>query len=201
MDELKKLMEKEARGGTYHPFFKFSKERSEFLGQLLASRKDPRGDGTLWDVHNLEDGQKYTLPSYTVLESLLNEWGAKVGDYVYIKFLGEGKRGKGRPAYLFKVTVMPKEKAEALLKKKPKPEKPREPPKKEEPTPSPEEPPRDRSLVDKGKNIILTLLDIYSELEVKRAEEALKKQGVDVPIEEVCREAGVKIEGDKVVKA
>jgi hypothetical protein len=155
------------------------------------------------------EGEKYTLPSYVVLDQALREQGAEPGKYVYARFIGEGKKAGrgGRKPFLFEVAVMSQEEAEAHLKAPPKVERRKKPeaePKveekpKEEPKPKVEEYSKDD--FDKGRSILNTLLLVYPELEEAKARKALEGQGVKVPLEVFCEKMGLKIEGGKVRKA
>jgi len=212
MESLKELLKSRAKPtGGFAPFWDF-KQNPEFVGRVVAVRKDPRSDEDspryLWDVETLE-GEKYTLPSYVVLDQALREQGAEPGKYVYARFIGEGKKAGrgGRKPFLFEVAVMSQEEAEAHLKAPPKVERRKKPeaePKveekpKEEPKPKVEEYSKDD--FDKGRSILNTLLLVYPELEEAKARKALEGQGVKVPLEVFCEKMGLKIEGGKVRKA
>jgi len=198
---LEELKRRARRAGDLAPFWNF-RENPEFAGRVLRVREDPRSpDRHLWDVETL-DGQRYTLPSYVVLERALAEQGAGEGKYVYVHFVGEGRKaGKGgRKPFLFEVAVMSQEEAEELLRRaprKPKEERPRE----EKPKPRAEEPRAEYSQaeLDKGRSIIETLFQTgYAELEVEKLRRALEGQGVRVPLEVLAERMGLKIEGGKV---
>jgi len=205
---LEELRRRAKRTGDLPPFWDF-KQNPEFAGRVVGVREDPRSDRDnprhLWDVETL-DGQRYTLPSYVVLERALAEQGAGEGKYIYVHFVGEGRKaGKGgRRPFLFEVAVMSQEEAEELLRKaprKPKEERPRpkaEEPREERPKPGPEEP-YSQAELDKGRSIIQTLFETgYAELEVEKLRRALEGQGVRVPLEVLAERMGLKIEGGRV---
>jgi hypothetical protein len=214
LDELKRRAK---QAGEFAPFWDF-KENPEFVGRVVAVRDDPRSPEDsprhLWDVETL-DGQRYTLPSYVVLDRALAEQGAEVGKYIYAHFIGEGKKAGrgGRKPFLFEVAVMSQEEAEAHLKAPPKVERRKKPeaePKvgekpKEEPKPKVEEKPKAEEYsqveFEKGKSIINTLFQTgYAELEAEKLRKYLEGQGVRIPLEDLCEKMGLKIEEGKVRK-
>jgi hypothetical protein len=209
----------------FAPFFKFEKEGDEICGRLLYTRKIRRGDeeeDTVWVIETF-DGEQYTLPSYAYLEAALAD--AEPGDYVKIRYAGEGRGGRGKSrAKLFDVALLPKEEAEALLAEQPPappkpPEKPPEgkalekveaPKPKEEakkPEEKPPEKPREVKLsekaqLEKAESMLRTFAEFYGEVPVSTVEQRLKKAGIEIPLDELLEKFPVlRREGDVLKRA
>jgi hypothetical protein len=150
MEETYRRLEEEldrrmVEAKKFASFYKFENEGDEVAGKLLYTRKIRREEGeedTVWVIETF-GGEQYTLPSYAYLQAALAD--AEPGDYVKIRYAGEGKGGRGRSRpKLFDVAVLPKEEAEALLEGEPPREERASPKKAEAPKPKegekPEEP-------------------------------------------------------------
>ena len=203
----------------FAPFFKFEREGDEICGKLLYTRKIRRGDDeedTVWVIETF-DGEQYTLPSYAYLEAALAD--AEPGDYVKIRYAGEGRGGRGKSrAKLFDVALLPKEEAEALLEEQPPappkpPEKPPEEKPKEEakkPEEKPAKPPEKRREVklsekaqlEKAESMLRTFAEFYGEVPVSTVEQRLKKAGIEIPLDELLEKFPVlRREGDVLKRA
>lgn len=204
----------------FAPFFKFEKEGDEICGRLLYTRKIRRGDeeeDTVWVIETF-DREQYTLPSYAYLEAALAD--AEPGDYVKIRYAGEGRGGRGKSrAKLFDVAVLPKEEAEALLAEQPPappkpPEKPIEAPKPKEEAKKPEEKPTkppekprevklsEKAQLEKAESMLKTFAEFYGEVPVRTVEERLKKAGIEIPLDELLEKFPVlRREGDVLKRA
>ena len=220
MEDIERILrERKRRVGEFSPFWQFKdrvdadgnviKGNPVFVGRLLGSRPDPRDESrTLFDVETL-DGEKYTLPSYALLNRELERVPA--GAYVYIEYVGESKKPMkgGRRPLLFEIATLSEEEAKRILQEKPKEEE-KKPPKEERP-PKEEKPPKRRAEkpapaaeqepeVERGVKTISTLLEYYGELEEERARKALENMGIAVPLEALVERMGLRIEGGKVKK-
>jgi len=209
-EELDKRM---VEAKKFAPFYKFEKEGDEIAGKLLYTRKIRRDEGkedTVWVLETFS-GEQYTLPSYAYLEAALAE--ASPGDYVKIRYAGEGREGRGRSKpKLFDVALLPKEEAEALLKREPPREEraKREVPKPKEEKPKPLEKVEkakevklpEKVQLEKAESMLKTFAEFYGEVPVKTVEERLRRAGVEIPLDELLAKIPLlKREGDVLKRA
>jgi hypothetical protein len=215
-EELDKRM---VEAKKFAPFFKFENEGDEVAGKLLYTRKIRReeGEDTVWVIETF-GGEQYTLPSYAYLEAALAE--AEPGDYVKIRYAGEGKGGRGRSRpKLFDVALLPKEEAEALLVEKPpmeekapkkvevpkpkeeaKPEELKKPEEKPVEKPKPEEKPKEEKKPAEKREVKLP-----EKAQLEKAESMLRTFAEfygEVPVrtvEERLRRAGVEVPLDELL--
>jgi hypothetical protein len=226
MEETYRRLEEEldrrmVEAKKFASFYKFENEGDEVAGKLLYTRKIRREEGeedTVWVIETF-GGEQYTLPSYAYLQAALAD--AEPGDYVKIRYAGEGKGGRGRSRpKLFDVAVLPKDEAEALLAEKPpieekalpekvevpkpkeeaKPEELKKPEEKPAAKPKPEEKPKEEKKPAEKREVKLP-----EKAQLEKAESMLRTFAEfygEVPVrtvEERLRRAGVEVPLDELL--
>lgn len=161
----------------YPPFYKFEKIDEELIGTITAIRKIERdGKEDIIYVLKTKNGKEWSIPSYKVLSRLMTEQNVKQGDYVLIKYEGETKSKRGRPAKLFSLGKVAKEELESSSVSQ-------------------------NDDLDKAIDFIKKLFDFYPEgMDKDDLQKRLQARGLNVSIDEVTEAIGLKIEDNKVKK-
>lgn len=118
---LRKRLEEKKEKPQRYPFFKFTNENPIICGEVVSIRNIGKtGENTVYDVR-AKDGTIYTIGTYANLTRQMKEMNIKVGDYVMIRYEGEGKEGKyGKKIKLFSCSKIGKEEIEEIMKLKEK---------------------------------------------------------------------------------
>jgi len=178
-NELEELLRERLQKGTkdFPPFFKFSNPGEELCGEIIniRERTNKRGETeTFYDIMTL-DGKKWTLPTYVILARLFREQGVKKGDYVMIRYEGEGKATRGRAPKIFSLGKMSKEEIAGMK--------------------------QGNRENDGITNFIKSLFAFYDEMNISELEERMKSQGYTGNVRNYIENCGfLKLENDIVKK-
>lgn len=118
---LKKLLEERAVSpSAYPPFFPFEKKGDTLVGVLKGVVEyEWRGEKRPIAVVESLDGEEYSVSLTTVLQRLFNQEKPEPGDYVLIRYEGEGQAvdPSRNPPKLFALGVVRKSEAEELARR------------------------------------------------------------------------------------
>jgi len=210
MSELlrRKLQEKLSKG-SYPSFWSPKNSGDELVGQVLRIRPSTwNPDIKVYEVKSM-DGTVYSTPNNAVLNRLLAESKACVGDYIMIRYEGSIVTGRGRKAKDFSVSAIPKDEAEQILSGQvklttPLEIKPTVTPVKPELIQEPKTvivPPKIKPAVpDEVVNWVKEMFTFYDEMEIERLQHYMNQRGYKYPVDVVVEVAGLKIIEGKVVK-
>jgi len=204
IEALKKALEARMKEGSFPPKLELE-EGEEALVRIIDILPNPwNPDRRIYIVINLEDGVQYRLPINTAIYRILQETGAKAGDYLLLKYLGTTTTKTGKTVKRWSVGYLSSEEANKILGEREKIEqKTEETPQVEEKKPKESEA-REKPKMSEAemKMFIESLIDIYGFATLKDIDYYLNKVknlGIKVD-EEFVKKLGFKVQGDKVVK-
>jgi hypothetical protein len=205
---LKKALEARMKEGSFPPKLEVA-EGEEVLVRIVDILPSPwRPDTKIYIVYNLYDDLQYRLPINTAIYRILQDTGAKVGDYLLLKYLGTTTTKTGKTVKRWSVGYLSSEEASKILGEREKSETiivertanhQVEKEKKHEESEAREKPKLSEEDI---KKFIDSLIDIYGFATLKDLDYYLNKVknlGVKVD-EEYVKKLGFKVQGDKVVK-
>lgn len=172
------------KAGDYPEFYKFTQIGEELIGKITGTRQLRRQDGKEDTIYNIKtgDGKEWSLPSYAVLGRLLVEQNVQAGDFVLIRYEGERKTKRGRPAKLFSLGRVPEEEAETVKANS-------------SPPPPFEVTEEHKKAIDFAKKLFEFYPDGMSKADLERR---IQARGLKVDVNEVIVVSGLKEEGDVV---
>ena len=205
---IEEKLRERLKKSTLPPFWKPQKVGDEIAGRVVRIRDSPwppktEYDKYIFEVQPLSGGETVSLPLHISLMRSIIEEGTKVGDYVMVRYTGEGKSSKGRTVKTYEVAVLPKEEAEeAAPQETPQPTVPQT---MASPSPQPTESGKEASdkleKLEEIKKFVNELFSYYDSLTIEELNyylNTIKKWNIDPAI--VIKELGLKVKGDKVTK-
>jgi hypothetical protein len=196
IETLKKALEARMRQGALPPKLELPEE-GEALVRIIDIVESPWKAGTkIYVVVNLEDGIQYRLPVSVVLNRMIADFNAKVGDYLLIKYRGMKEYESGKKVSLWNVGHLSAEEASKMIPSPLMQET-------ESKVKTVMETPKDVKFNrDEAVKFIDSLIGVYGFITVRDLDHYFNKvKGWNVKIdEEFVKSLGFKLSGDKIVK-
>jgi len=195
---LKKALEVRMKEGGLPPKLEI-KENEEAIVRIIDIVQNPwKPDSKIFIVQNLEDGLQYRLPVNIGIYRVLSESGAKIGDYLLLRYQGSVLTKSGRTVKRWSIGYLSAEEAKNIIQSYQKKEGQEE---KEEAKEAPSE-----SLDDQKKNeikqLISSLIKIYGFTTISDLDyyfNKIKNYNIQIT-KDFIESLGFKLQGDKIVK-
>jgi len=176
-------------------------ENQEVIVRIADIIDNPWRPGSkIYIVVNLADGVQYRLPVNAILYRILTQTGAKIGDYLLLKYLGASTTKSGRTVKRWKVGYLSSEEASRLTSQNMQQNIPQNEVKEANQESS------SKTSTDMSREDIIkfidTMISIYGFTSIKDIDYYLNKvKKLNITVDEkFIQDLGFNLRGDKVVK-